>query len=222
MPDRIAFQERLGYRFTDEVLLELALTHRSAVHGSGGSESETTNERLEFLGDRVLGLAMADLLFNAYPNESEGSLSRRFAALVCAETLIVIATNLDLLPHIKTGGDLGSTDTIASDACEALIGAIFRDGGFDAARNVIAKHWQPMIDAAVTPPKDAKTELQEWAQGKGLPLPLYKQIDRSGPDHAPRFTISVTIEDHEPATGEGSTKRAAEQHAAESLLMRFK
>ena len=222
MPDRAALQERLGYRFKDDSHLDLALSHRSSVSGKSESESDFTNERLEFLGDRVLGLAVAELLFNTFPDEPEGSLSRRFAALVSAGTLRIIANNLELLPHIKLGNDMGSTDTILSDACEALIGAVFRDGGFDAARAVITQHWQPLMDAVVTPPKDAKTELQEWAQGRGLPLPHYKQIERIGPDHAPHFTIEVTVEGCEPATGAGPTKRAAEQHAAESVLARLK
>ena len=221
MSDRTILQDRLGYHFKDDSFLDLALTHRSATGSDSKVNATHSNERLEFLGDRVLGLAVAGLLFDSFPNEPEGALSRRLAVLVSATTLRSVAEQLDLTSHIKTDGDVGSADTIATDTCEALIGAVFRDGGFEAACNVVHTLWRPLMAAALSPPKDAKTALQEWAQGRALPLPQYDLVDRTGPDHAPLFTIAVTVQGYGPATGEGTSKRAAELMAAQILLERL-
>ncbi|MDH5559141.1 MAG: ribonuclease III [Alphaproteobacteria bacterium] len=211
----------LEYEFNDLELARVALTHRSAV-GRG----EATYERLEFLGDRVLALVISDLLYEHYPREEEGALAKRLVALVRRETLTEIALKLGLGPLItlsKGEEDAGGRENpaILADVCEALIGAIHRDGGLDSARRFIERHWRDLMTAEKTPPKDAKTSLQEWAQGKGYNLPEYRTVDRSGPDHAPCFTIEVSVANFPPERGQGATKRIAEQAAAELLLSRL-
>jgi ribonuclease-3 len=217
-PDTL--EGRIGHRFRDPDLLALALTHAGAV---GGIES---NERLEFLGDRVLGLIVAGMLYRRFPAETEASLARRFVAAVRRETLTEVAESLDLerdmkfareTPEARTRGRAG----MLADACEALIGAIFLDGGLKAAEAFVAPRWQSRIEDAEPPPKDAKTMLQEWAQARALPLPSYREAGRSGPAHAPRFEIEVAIKGHTPARGHGASKRAAEQEAAATLLSRL-
>lgn len=210
--------ELLKYKFADPDLAGIALTHRSAA-GRG----EPTYERLEFLGDRVLALVIADLLFEHFPQEEEGALAKRLVALVRKETLAEIAMKLNLGPLIvlsKGEEDAGGRENpaILADVCESLIGAIYRDGGLEAARAFIMRHWHELMTSERKPPKDAKTCLQEWAQGRGFALPEYRTIGRSGPDHAPRFTIEVRVEDFPPEQAEGATKRVAEQAAAEMLL----
>lgn len=211
----------LDYEFNDPELARAALAHRSAV-GRG----EATYERLEFLGDRVLALVIADLLYEYYPHEEEGALAKRLVALVRRETLAEVAVKLDMGPLItlsKGEEDAGGRENpaILSDVCEALIGALHRDGGLAPARRFILRHWHDLMTAEKTPPKDAKTSLQEWAQGKGYELPDYRTVARSGPDHAPCFTIEVTVAKFPPERGEGATKRVAEQVAAELLLNRL-
>jgi ribonuclease-3 len=213
--------EILDYEFNDPELGRVALTHRSAA-GRG----EPTYERLEFLGDRVLALVIADLLYENYPHEEEGALAKRLVALVRRETLAEVAVKLDLgsLINLSKGEeDAGGRENpaILSDVCEGLIGAIYRDGGLEPARRFLECHWRDLMIAEKTPPKDAKTSLQEWAQGKGLNLPEYNTVARSGPDHAPHFTIEVKVDKHPPEKGEGATKRLAEQVAAELLLKRL-
>ncbi|MBE9555988.1 MAG: ribonuclease III [Proteobacteria bacterium] len=210
--------EILDYEFNDPELGRVALTHRSAA-GRG----EPTYERLEFLGDRVLALVISDLLYENYPHEEEGALAKRLVALVRRETLAEVAIKLDLgsLINLSKGEeDAGGRENpaILSDVCEGLIGAIYRDGGLEPARRFLERHWRDLMIAEKTPPKDAKTSLQEWAQGKGLNLPEYNTVARSGPDHAPHFTIEVRVGKHPPEKGEGATKRLAEQAAAELLL----
>lgn len=213
--------EILDYEFSDPELARVALTHRSAA-GRG----EPTYERLEFLGDRVLALVIADLLYEHYPTEEEGALAKRLVALVRRETLAEVAVKLDLGPLMnlsKGEEDAGGRENpaILSDVCEALIGAIHRDGGLEPARRFIEEHWRDLMANEKTPPKDAKTSLQEWAQGKGYDLPIYRTVSRSGPDHAPHFTIEVRVAKFPPERGEGATKRMAEQAAAELLLERL-
>jgi len=213
--------EIMEYEFSDPELARVALTHRSAA-GRG----EPTYERLEFLGDRVLALVIADLLYEYYPHEEEGSLAKRLVALVRRETLAEVAVKLDLGPLIglsKGEEDAGGRENpaILADVCEGLIGAIHRDGGLEPARQFIERHWHDLMTAEKTPPKDAKTSLQEWAQGKGFDLPDYRTVSRSGPDHAPQFTIEVRVGKFPPERGEGATKRMAEQAAAELLLTRL-
>lgn len=213
--------EILEYEFNDPELGRIALTHRSAA-GRG----EPTYERLEFLGDRVLALVISDLLYENYPDEEEGALAKRLVALVRRETLAEVGVKLDLAPLMilsKGEEDAGGRDNeaILADVCEALLGAIYRDGGLEPARQFIECHWHDLMTAEETPPKDAKTSLQEWAQGNGYDLPAYRTVRRSGPDHAPQFTIEVRVGDHPPECGDGSSKRVAEQAAAELLLARL-
>jgi ribonuclease-3 len=213
-------ERRIGRRFRDPDLLGLALTHAGAV---GGIES---NERLEFLGDRVLGLIVAGMLYRRFPAETEASLARRFVAAVRRETLTEVAEALRLeqdmkfareTPEARIRGRAG----MLADACEALIGAIFLDGGLKAAEVFVAPRWQRWIEDAEPPPMDANTVLQEWAQAQALPLPSYRETGRSGPAHAPRFEIEVAIKGRPPARGQGASKRAAEQEAATTLLSRL-
>ncbi len=211
----------IGYRFSEPRLARAALTHRSAA-GRG----VPTYERLEFLGDRVLALVVADLLYENFPDEEEGALAKRLVALVRRETLAEVAEDLGLgalLALSKGEEDAGGRENpaILADACEAVIGAIFRDGGLAPARDFVGRHWRPLMAREERPPKDAKTTLQEWAQGSGYDLPEYSMVGRRGPDHAPRFTIEVQVADFPPERGEGATKRMAEQVAAERLLRRL-
>jgi len=210
----------IEYRFSDPSLLTLALTHAGAPGGN------TSNERLEFLGDRVLGLVIAGVLYRRFPLESEADLARRFVAAVRAETLSQVAADIDLesslkrAPETTVSGERGRTGILAN-ACEALIGALYLDGGIEAAERFIVPRWQDHLDADIPPPKDAKTALQEWAQGRGLALPAYREIARSGPAHAPYFEIEATVAGEKPALGKGKSKREAEQAAAQALLLRL-
>ncbi len=208
---------RIGRRFRDPGLLQLALTHAGAA---GGVDS---NERLEFLGDRVLGVIVAGMLYRRFPGETESDLARRFVAAVRRETLTEVAESLHLeqdmkfareTPEARTRGRAG----MLADACEALIGAIFLDGGLKEAEAFVTPRWQSRLEDAEPPPKDAKTMLQEWAQAQSLPLPSYRETGRSGPAHAPRFEIEVAIKGRPPSRGQGASKRAAEQEAAANLL----
>lgn len=210
----------IGYAFSDQALLELALTH-SSLHGGGGPAR--SNERLEFLGDRVLGLAVSEMLLDRFPNDDEGDIAKRFAGLVRKETLAEVAKELGWDRFMLVdGGERGAeghlTDSILADGIEALIAAIHLDGGWDAARAFIARIWSNRLDVVRTPPKDSKTQLQEWVQSKGRSLPRYSEVDRHGPPHAPVFTVEVRVDDETPARGDGRSKRAAEQAAARRML----
>lgn len=216
--DQAGLQDRLGHRFADPALLARALTHRSQAATPADS-----NERLEFLGDRVLGLLIADLLCTRFADETEGALAKRLVALVRAETLADVAREIDLGEALRIdrgGEEQGARDnpTLLSDACEAVIAALYLDGGLEAARGFVLRYWDKRLAAIDEPPKDAKTALQEWAQGRGLPLPVYEITDRGGPDHAPVFTVRVSVRGLDPATAEGPSKRVAEQKAAARLL----
>jgi ribonuclease-3 len=216
-------EKSLGHRFKNQALLEVALTHASMRGGKGKCSD---NERLEFIGDRVLGLAVAELLNDHFPAASEGELARRYNRLVRGETCAKVARALGLGPHLvlsdSEAGSGGRTKgTILADAMEALLGAVFLDAGFDAARSAVRRLWESQSDVHTTAARpDAKSALQEWAQGQGLALPQYIEIARKGPDHAPRFTSEVHITGKAPARGEGDSKRAAEQAAARALLER--
>ncbi len=218
-------ERRLGYAFNDIGLLALALTHASTRGGQGAATA--SNERLEFLGDRVLGLIVADLLYRRFPDEPEGDLARRHAVLVSRPILSAVATRLRLGPSIavsrgeRVAGGTNSANILA-DACEAVIGAVYLDGGLPAAAAFIEAHWSDPIDDALEPPKDPKTCLQEWAQGRGLGLPVYREIERHGPDHAPEFVIEVCLAGMQPVAAVGASKRIAEQAAAERLLDRLR
>ncbi len=227
MTDRPAphpLEKTLGHNFADEGLLARALTHRGALGAPAKGQVVSPvdgNERLEFLGDRVLGLVIADKLLREFPDEDEGELAPRLAALVSAPTLAQVAATLKLSTYLKVAKghriDLAEPSVLA-DACEAIIGALFLDGGLAAAEPFISAHWDTLMRADLSPPKDAKTALQEWAQGRGLPLPEYKVIESAGPAHAPSFTMTVMVQGFPEKRGQGRTKRLATQVAATELL----
>ncbi len=212
------FADRLGHDFGDAELLVRALTH-----GSIASETRPDNQRLEFLGDRVLGLVIAEALFDADRSASEGQLAPRFNALVRKETCAAVAREIDLGAVLKLGRSEMKTggrrkDALLADAMEAVLAAVYRDGGMDAARRVVLKHWRERIDTVEDDARDPKSALQEWAQGRGQPTPIYSEVGRSGPDHAPMFTVEVKLADGKSAKAEARSKRLAEQMAARTLL----
>ncbi|HVW91911.1 MAG TPA: ribonuclease III [Devosia sp.] len=216
-------EARLGYRFADPELLDRALTHSSAV--SPGKRIANSYQRLEFLGDRVLGLVVADLLYRKLPKANEGELSRALNALVRKESCAAVARKLDLGPDLNLGDSEARTggaqkDAILGDVTEAIIGAIYCDGGLGRAYEVIETLFGDEIGFAGGDRADAKTTLQEWAQGRGLEPPAYIETERKGPDHAPQFTISVRIEGYEPLSATGPSKKLAEHKAAEAFLLR--
>jgi ribonuclease-3 len=217
----------LGHRFSDPGLLRLALTHASSLGRKPPrgrpSQRERNNQRLEFLGDRVLGLVMAELLLDRYPAASEGEITSRSQVLVSTATLAEVARELGLGRWLRTDDTLGGragglTPKVLADACEALIGALYQDGGLEPAARFIRRHWSERIEAMAEPPRDPKMALQEWALERGLPLPCYTTISSEGPPHAPRFRVGVTVEGCPTAEAEGSSKRRAEQAAAGRLL----
>ena len=213
------FEQKLDYTFQDQELLARALTHSSIV-----TQRHFSNERLEFLGDRVLGLVVADMLLAEFPSEDEGALGYRFAALARRETLERIADAIGFEPFIRRELDPNEISArqksgLLANACEAVIGAIYLDGGFTPAYEFIRSHWLGLLKEDLSPPKDAKTQLQEFVQGKSWPLPKYRIVDQTGPDHAPEFTVEVSIEKHAPAKGIGRSKREAEIAAAVSLIL---
>ncbi len=212
----------LGYRFKNRALLDRALTHASTRSDQKRGED---NERLEFLGDRVLGLVIAELLLERDSKATEGALARRFNRLVRKETCARVGRSINLgammvLSSAEDDSGGRDKDTILADATEALLAAIFLEAGFGVARDVIRLLWSPLVDGLPETVADAKSMLQEWAQGQGLPLPRYVEIERKGPDHAPVFTTEVSIDGKRPARGSGANKRAAEQAAASAMLAR--
>lgn len=214
--------QRLGHHFADPALLTQALTHPSVVHGRA-PRKVTPYERLEFLGDRVLGLVVADMLFQRFPAEPEGALARRHAALVRREALARVAQLIGLPGHLvlsRGEEDAGgrANPGLLADACEAVIGALFADAGFEKAQAFVRNMWTPLMDESAAPPKDAKTGLQEWAQGRGKKLPVYTTVGMEGPPHDPTFMVSVEVEGVETVTAQGASKRAAEQAAATQML----
>jgi ribonuclease-3 len=244
--DASALIAALGIEITRPDLLQLALTHPSALavgrprraKKSAGKAAEgkpaearaepqslrsADNQRLEFLGDRVLGLVISEMLFTAFPDEDEGALARRLAALVRQDGLDQVAREIELGKYLllSRGEEEGGgrkNPAILADACEALIGALYLDGGLEMARRFIERHWRSKMDAEAKPPQDAKTTLQEWAQAAGLALPLYTVVKSEGPPHDPVFEVSVSVAGQKPVTARGRSKRAAEQAAARGLL----
>ena len=211
----------LEYTFTRPELLRQALTHASTASDRAGRMR--SNERLEFLGDRVLGLVVAQLLFEHFLTEEEGALARRYAVLVRRDALADVAADIGLAEYMaisegeaESGGR--QNPSLLADTCEALIAALYLDGGLQAAAAFIRRHWQARMEEYPRPPKDAKTALQEWAQGRGMAPPVYREVAREGPAHAPRFTIEAALSDFPPTTGRGSSKRVAERAAARTLL----
>ncbi|HEY4274824.1 MAG TPA: ribonuclease III [Rhizomicrobium sp.] len=217
MRDLGQLEEKLGHRFADRGLLQRALTHASAT-------ATQSNERLEFLGDRVLGLVVAETLHARHANESEGALTVRFHALVRAEACARVAEAAGLSAFVKLAGtgfeSARARAAILSDVCEAIIAALYLDGGMAVARDFINRYWAEMFEdpGQGAQMRDAKTRLQEWAQGRGSPAPVYRETARSGPAHAPHFVVEAMVEGEPPQSGEGGSKREAEQDAAAKLL----
>lgn len=218
VPDLTPLMERLGYRFGDVDILVTALTHPSA-----SSPARPDNQRLEFLGDRVLGLVIAEAMYREYPGASEGDLAPRLNALVRREALAEVAAEIGLGAFLMLGRSESTSGgrrkaAILADALEAVIAAVYRDGGLDAAAAFILKWWQPRIVEQGDAPLDAKTQLQEWAQARGLAPPEYRMTGRTGPDHAPHFAILATLETGARGEGAAGSKKQAEQRAAAELL----
>lgn len=219
--DLSAFCDRLGYRFTDTKLLIRAVTHASI-----SSDTRPDNQRLEFLGDRVLGLVMAEALLAADPDATEGQLAPRFNALVRKETCADVARQVDLGSVLKLGRSESMSGgrrklALLGDGMEAVIAAVYLDSGFDAARDLVVRLWGARIDAVEADARDPKTALQEWAQARRQTPPSYTELGRTGPDHAPTFRVEVRLASGETASAEASSKRAAEQAAAGALLKRL-
>jgi ribonuclease-3 len=219
-PDLTAFAERIGHRFARPELLRQALTHRSAADPRRGQLD--SNERLEFIGDRVLALLMAEWLAERFPEEREGALGRRLSALVAWDALAQLAQALGLgevllVPPGEDRAGLRTRDNVLADALEALLGALYLDGGLEAARILVRREWEALVGADPRPPKPAKSRLQEWMLGRGLGLPEYQLVSAAGPSHRPLFVVAVNVAGRE-AEGMGDTKRAAEEAAAEAWL----
>jgi ribonuclease-3 len=219
--DRSGLEDKIGHKFADKALLERALTHISAASGNRGG----SYQRLEFLGDHVLGLVISDMLYQAYPRANEGELSQRLADLVRKETCAEAGREMDLGPALRLGNSESNSGgrsrvTILGDACEALIGAVFLDGGYEAAQKLIERFWRERMNRPLRSLRDPKTMLQEWAQARGLPTPAYREVARIGPHHKPKFKVTVTLPERPPAEGVGNSKRAAEQAAAAEMLAR--
>ena len=216
-------EARLAYKFKDPQLLASAFTHVSALKSSR-SRTESY-QRLEFLGDHVLGLIVSDMLFRAFPQAEEGELSKRLAELVRKETCADVAEALGLLDAIKlgtvgAGAGVRLRKSVLGDICEAVIGAMFLDGGYPAADHFVQTNWTERMRKPARPLRDSKTVLQEWAQGRGLPIPIYREVARTGPDHDPQFIVAVELPGIAPAEGRGGNKRVAEKVAASAMLAR--
>lgn len=215
-------EDRLGFSFSSYENLERSLTHSSVRKKA---DNGFHYERLEFLGDRVLGLCVAQLLFEKYPESDEGELSLRLNALVKGKTLAAISDELELHEFIRTGGDLkeltGTRMTsVRADVLEALIASIYLDGGLEAANSFIERFWEERLHVVEETKRDSKTSLQEWAHSHRFGTPKYKEKKRTGPDHDPMFTVSVHVPTKDEAEGQGRSKRAAEQMAARAMLVR--
>lgn len=215
-----SLEDKIGYRFRDKSLLDEALLHPSAVRRKQGA---SVYERLEFVGDRVLGLAIATWLYRLHPDATEGVLARHHASLVRRDQLAQIATGkLDLLSYMTLAkGDEADTRgqaTILGDAFEALLGAIYLDSDFPTAEKIVHTLFDGTVTDQVETPRDPKTALQEWAQARGRAVPTYTIIERTGPSHAPVFTVEVAIAKEQPVRATGTSKQLAEKAAAEKLL----
>jgi len=215
-----ALEARLGYRFADRKLLDTALTHPSAAR-----QGQAHYQRLEFLGDRVLGLTIADLLFRTFPKATEGEMSRQLAALVRKETCAEVAERIGLGDIARIAGAQslpagGRTTNILGDLCEALIAALYLDGGMDVARQFVEEEWSGLIERGVGVRRDPKTALQEWAHTRGFGVPRYEIVDRWGPAHETVFQVSAMVEGLDPGMGTGRSRREAEKAAATAVLVR--
>jgi len=213
--------DALGHNFTRRELLVEALTHPSAVRRRGSARR--AYERLEFLGDRVLGLVVAEMLWRRFPDEAEGELTRRHTDLVRREALAEVARAVGLGARVmvsagEEAAGVRDNPSVLADVCEAVIAALYLDGGLPAAARFIDRWWGARLTASGAPPRDPKTALQEWAQARGLPLPAYRTVATEGPAHRRKFTITVAVEGLAPATATGASKRAAETAAAAAAL----
>ncbi len=207
----------LGYSFKNKHLLKQALTHSSYT-----SKLTENYERLEFLGDRVLGLTIAALLYRMFPNEPEGNLSQRHTGLVNKDCVSEVAKHLGLDKFvILANEEIRENENVLCDVCEAVIGAIFIDAGCEQAVDFVNQHWKDLIDKNVAPPKDAKTMLQEAAHNLGLSSPQYKLIGREGSEHEPLFHMEVSFSNGVAETGVGRNKKLAEQEAAAKMLVKL-
>ncbi len=218
-----ALESRIGYRFIEADMLESALTHISALKGARNRAS--SYQRLEFLGDHVLGLVISDMLYRTFPKADEGELSRRLADLVRKETCAEVARAIDLGAAIRVGASEAnagarSRPAILADVCEDLIVAVYLAGGYKAAEGLVERLWEVRLRATAQPLRDPKTVLQEWAQARGLSTPVYREVARSGPDHNPEFRVAVQLPTFGPTAGVARAKRAAEQAAAAAMLAR--
>jgi ribonuclease-3 len=219
-----ALEARIGHKFADPALLATAFTHVSALKLATRHRADSY-QRLEFLGDHVLGLIVSDMLYRAYPRADEGELSKRLADLVRKESCADVAKSLGLLDDIKlgaVGAGAGARlrKSVLGDICEAVIGAIYLDGGYGVATQFVERNWIERMRKPRRPLRDPKTVLQEWAQGKGLPTPVYREVERTGPHHDPQFRVAVDLPGLEPAEGVGGSKRAAEKVAASVMIAR--
>ncbi|MAI89673.1 ribonuclease III [Ponticaulis sp.] len=215
-----ALEDRINYRFTDRTLLDRAMTHSSSVQEFS---SRFSYERLEFLGDRVLGLTIADLLFRKFEGEPEGGLAPRLNALVNRDACASVSLKMELdaclildTAEEKAGGR--EKVSILADICEALLGAVYLDGGMKPAVAIIEQYWAPLIKTVGKRPKDPKSALQEWAQAEGYPTPTYEIVGQDGPDHAPQFAARVLVGDFAPVEGRGNSKQDAQREAAKAML----
>lgn len=218
--DFARLEQMIGHSFTDRARLDRALIHASALPSRGGNY-----ERLEFLGDRVLGLCVAEHLFTTFKDAKEGELSVRLNQLVSAQTCASVADEMELHRFIRTGADVKKLTgsrmlNVRADVVESLIAALYLEGGLEVARRFILKYWEKRVSQPDSGRRDAKTELQEWAHAKHAATPSYRVDDRSGPDHDPRFKVTVEIPGVAPEQGVERSKRAAEQVAATRLLER--
>ena len=223
--DLAALQARIGHVFADQSLLVRALTHVSALPAAQAQRRVDSYQRLEFLGDRVLGLAVSTMLYETFPLAEEGELSRRLADLVRKDTCADVARDWGVGPLVRLGEGEAQTggakkSAILGDICESILGAIFLDAGYPAAESAVRQFFAAKMRNPGRPLRDPKTALQEWAQARKLDLPRYVEISAIGPDHAPNFTSEVRIDGLAPARGEGPSKRAAEQSAASAMLLR--
>lgn len=221
LSDLTSVETRIGHVFRDKSLLVRAFTHVSATTGS---KRTATYQRLEFLGDRVLGLIVSDMLYSAFVDAEEGELSRRLADLVRKESCADLARELDLGPYVRLGGGEVKSgrdnEAILADICESIIGALYLDAGYAQTQKIVTAWFEPRMYAPRRPLRDAKTRLQEWVQGRGLAAPIYHELARSGPAHAPQFVIGVDVVGFETMQATGASKRAAEQAAAEAFMRR--
>lgn len=225
-------QNNIGYKFKDIQLLKTAMTHASAMLNSARNNKHSNEhyyyyEQLEFLGDRVLGLVVAHMIYDLFPSEAEGDWAKRHTGAVREETLAKVAEKFSLGEYLKlSSGEQRSggrkKKALLADAMEALIAAIYLDAGFDTVKKFIEENWLDILQSEKLPPEDPKTRLQEWLQAKGISLPKYEVISRTGPDHAPIFEVSLSVEGIGRVSVKGSSKRQAEKEAAKLLLTKIK